>query len=111
MDPNAKINDETLIQYILQSSGNSKVKVPVIKALLNAGANPCQAKDSEFIPLYAAVKRQYVEIVKLLLEKGAKQDIHRKSQFTGEDSAFSLVDYWKDKKEGAKAIFELFSKE
>jgi hypothetical protein len=59
--------------------------------------------SSEFVPLFAAVNRGSLEAVKLLLEKGAKEDKHLISKETRGFSALSLVEdrvsEWMDDKE------------
>lgn len=51
-----------------------------VKQLLRAGSDPNQTDDEGYSALHAAAENNYLDIVKLLIEKGA--DVHYQGQYT-----------------------------
>ena len=73
-------------------------EIEQVKALLEQGIDPNQTDDEGYSALQAAAENDYLDIVKLLLSKGAKihhKSPHKELELTEMDENKDIVAYFK----------------
>lgn len=64
------VNGLTLISHFIISLTDEQESLKCVKLLLKAGADPSIEDDMGFLPIHYAVRKQFNEVSKLLLDKG-----------------------------------------